>query len=373
VKIDRRLIKNFDLVTFLLIIGMSVVGVMTIYSATRHPLPGGEMPSYYMRQLYWLLVSIIALIGIVIFDYIWLKRFAYLLYGLGMFLLLLVLLLGRTGMGAQRWLNFGILSFQPSEVFKLFYVITISRYLSEMQGNITLASLIKTFFLLTFVPMALLIKQPDLGTAIILLLVFLSAVLIKGLHKKAVVLIILIGLLSVPFLGHIFWEGLRDYQKNRLVAFIEPESDPSGIGYHINQSKIAIGSGGFSGKGYLKGTQGPFRFLPEKHTDFVFAVFGEEWGFAGSFVLLFLYLSLILRGLDTARKAKDEFGRLLALGISFMFAIYFFVNIGMTLGIMPVVGVPLPFMSYGGTSLFANFIAAGVLINIRTRRFALFY
>ena len=372
-KIDRRLIKNFDLVTFLIIIGMAVIGIMTIYSATRHPIPGGGMPTYYMRQLYWLLVSILSLIAIVSFDYMWLRRFAYLFYGAGIFLLVLVLFLGRTGMGAQRWLNLGIFSFQPSEVFRLLYLITISRYLSELQGEVTLASLVRTFFLLTFVPIAMLIEQPDLGTAVILLLVFFSVVTVKGLHRKALVLVVLIGLVSVPFLGHIFWGGLKDYQKNRLVAFLEPESDPSGIGYHINQSKIAIGSGGFSGKGYLKGTQGPFRFLPEKHTDFVFSVFAEEWGFAGSFVLLFLYLSLILRGLDTARKAKDEFGSLLALGISFMFTIYFFVNVGMTLGIMPVVGVPLPFMSYGGTSLLANFIAAGILINIRTRRFELFY
>lgn len=372
-KIDRRLIKNFDWVTFSIIITIAVIGIMTIYSATRHPLPGGEMPSYYMKQLHWLIISILSLIAIISFDYIWLKRFSYVLYGFGMFLLLLVLVLGRTGMGAQRWLNLGLFSFQPSEVFRLLYVITISRYLSEVHGKIGLASLLKAFFLLAFIPLILLMKQPDLGTAVILILVFLSVILIKGLYRKAVVLVVLIGLVSVPFLGHILWEGLRDYQKNRLVAFLEPEIDPSGIGYHINQSKVAIGSGSLIGKGYLRGTQGPFRFLPEKHTDFIFAIFAEEWGFAGSLILLFFYLSLILRGLDTARKAKDEFGSLLALGISFMFTIYFFVNVGMTLGIMPVVGVPLPFLSYGGTSLLANFIAAGILINIRTRRFALFY
>lgn len=372
-RIDRRLIKNFDWVTLSLIILLTIAGIMTIYSATRPPLPGGEIPSFYIRQFYWLILGIAALIAIVGLDYIWLRRFSYIFYGLGIFLLLLVLFLGRKGMGAQRWINLGIFSFQPSEVFRLFYVITISRYLSEMQSKIGLASLLKAFFVLAFIPVVMLIKQPDLGTAIILLLMFFSLIAMKGFKKKAVLLIVLISLVSIPFLGHIFWEGLKDYQKNRLVAFMEPEIDPSGIGYHINQSKVAIGSGNLIGKGYLKGTQGPFRFLPEKHTDFIFAVFAEEWGFAGSVILLFIYLSLILRGLDTSRKAKDEFGSLLALGISFMFAIYFFINIGMTLGIMPVVGVPLPFMSYGGTSLLANFIAAGILINIRTRRFALFY
>ena len=186
-------------------------------------------------------------------------------------------------------------------------------------------------------------------------------------------MIVLIALVSLPFMGNILWTGLKDYQKNRLVAFIDPHADPSGIGYHINQSKVAIGSGEFLGKGFLRGTQGPFRFLPERHTDFIFAVFAEEWGFAGALFLLSLYFFLIVRGLDTARKAKDEFGRMLALGITFMFAVYFFINVGMTLGIMPVVGIPLPFMSYGGTALLSNFISAGVLINIRTRRFSLFY
>ena len=373
VKIDRRLINNFDWVTLSLIILLSITGIMTIYSATRSPLPGGEMPSYFIRQFYWLMVSIIALIAVVSFDYVWLKRFSYVLYGIGIFLLLMVLLFGRTGMGAQRWINLGIFSFQPSEVFRLIYVITIARYLSDVQGKVGLVFLLRAFFLLAFVPVVMVMKQPDLGTAVILMLVFFSVVSTRGLQKKVVALILLIGLISVPFLGNIVWEGLKDYQKNRLVAFLEPGVDPAGIGYHINQSKVAIGSGHVVGKGYLQGTQGPFRFLPEKHTDFIFAVFAEEWGFAGSVLLLLLYLALILRGLDTARKAKDEFGRLLAIGISFMFTLYFFVNIGMTLGIMPVVGVPLPFMSYGGTSLLANFVAAGILINIRTRRFELFY
>jgi rod shape determining protein RodA len=371
--IDRRLIKNFDWITSSLVIFLSVTGVMTMYSATRSPYPGGEMPSYYLKQIYWLLAGTAAMMVVVSVNYVWLKRFSYILYGLGMFLLLLVLFHGRTGMGAQRWLTIGIISFQPSEVFKLFYIITLSRYLGEMHGKVGLVSLGRAFFLLAFVPLMMLIKQPDLGTAVILLLVFFSIIAMKGFQKKAVAVIVLVGLVSIPFLGNIMWEGLRDYQKNRLVAFLEPEIDPAGIGYHINQSKVAIGSGHFTGKGYMKGTQGPFRFLPEKHTDFVFAVFAEEWGFAGSAILLLLYLALILRGLDTARKAKDEFGSLLAAGISFMFTIYFFINIGMTLGIMPVVGVPLPFMSYGGTALLANFIAAGMLINIRTRRFELFY
>ncbi len=373
-RLDRRLIQNFDWLTFLVVILISIIGIMTIFSATRHP--GAEdaaQASFYIKQMVWLAISLLALVLFISFDYIWLERIALPVYVTGLLLLLIVLIAGRTGMGAQRWISLGPLSFQPSEFFKLMFIIMISKYYSFSLKTLDITGLLRVFFFIVLVPFVLLFKQPDLGTAIVVLLIFMSVSLAKGLHKKVVLMVVVIGIISMPFLGNIMWTGLKDYQKNRIIAFIDPEADPSGIGYHINQSKIAIGSGEFFGKGYLEGTQGPFRFLPEKHTDFVFAVFAEEWGFAGSVFLLSLYLLLIMRGLDTANKAKDNFGRLLALGITFMLSIYFFINIGMTLGIMPVVGIPLPFMSYGGTALLSNYMAIGVLINIRTRRFTLFY
>ncbi len=372
-KIDRRLIKNFDWITFLIVISLAIIGIMTIYSATRPPLGVGEHPDFYFKQVLWLLISTGVLFVIVSFDYIWLYRISYLLYGLGLLLLLIVIFGGRTSMGAQRWLSIGPISFQPSEFFRIFFIIVFSSYLTDIGRNSIDKISMKSLFMFGILPLILLIKQPDLGTAILLMSLFVVLSLSKGISKKIITVIVIIGLISIPFLGHIFWEGLKDYQKNRLVAFIDPDIDPAGIGYHINQSKISIGSGGFFGKGYLKGTQGPLRFLPEKHTDFIFSVFAEEWGFAGSIMLLSIYLMLFLRGLDTAMRAKDEFGRLTALGITAMFFVYFCANIGMTLGIMPVVGVPLPFVSYGGTALLSNFIAAGILINIRTRRFELFY
>lgn len=371
-KIDRRIVKNFDWITLTIILILSVAGILTIYSATRSPITN-EIPGFYTKQIYWLVISLIALVAVTGFDYNWLRRFSYPLYGIGVFLLLIVLIIGKTGMGAQRWLNLGFLSFQPSEVFKVFLVLALSRYLEEINTQLDIMELLKILFTLALLPFLLIFKQPDLGTSAIVLMVFFALVAIKGLEKKAATLIIIIGIISIPFLGNIMWENLKAYQKNRIVAFMEPEVDPSGIGYHINQSKIAIGSGKLFGKGYLKGTQGPFRFLPEKHTDFIYAVLAEEWGFIGSFLILLLYFALILRGLDTARKAKDEFGRLVAIGITTIFGIHFFVNIGMTMGIMPVVGIPLPFMSYGGTALLTNFIAAGILINVRARRFEIFY
>lgn len=372
-KIDRRLIKNFDWITFLIIIALALIGIMTIYSATRPPLGVGEHPDFYLKQMLWLIISVGVLFVVVSFDYIWLYRLSYPLYGLGLFLLLLVLFGGRASMGAQRWLSIGLISFQPSEFFRIFFILGFSSYLTNMGRHFTDKPSIKSVFIFAMLPLILLIKQPDLGTAILLMSLFITLSVSKGIRKKIITVVIIIGLISIPFLGHIFWEGLKDYQKNRLIAFIDPDVDPAGIGYHINQSKISIGSGGFFGKGYLKGTQGPLRFLPEKHTDFIFSVFAEEWGFVGSIALLGIYLTLFLRGLDTAMRAKDEFGRLVALGITAMFFIYFCVNIGMALGIMPVVGVPLPFVSYGGTALLSNFIAAGILISIRTRRFELFY
>ncbi|MFA5353512.1 MAG: rod shape-determining protein RodA [Thermodesulfovibrionales bacterium] len=371
-QIDRRLIKNFDWITLGLILALAVIGILTIYSATR-PIMGGDHPDFYLRQIVWLSISLVVMLVLITIDYRWLERISYPFYGIGLFLLLLVLFAGKATMGAQRWLNLGFFSFQPSEFFRIIFILAFSRYLTSLPQQMPRSETLKGLFIFGLLPLALLIKQPDLGTGILLVSLFAVLYLAKGVKRKILVLVIAIGLISVPFLGGIAWEGLRDYQKNRLIAFIDPSVDPTGIGYHINQSKISIGSGGATGKGYMQGTQGPLRFLPEKHTDFIFSVFAEEWGFIGGVSLFGIYLMLFLRGLDTAMKAKDEFGRYVAIGITAMLFVYFCVNTGMTLGIMPVVGVPLPFVSYGGTALMSNFIAAGILINIRTRRFELFY
>ncbi|MEW6571924.1 MAG: rod shape-determining protein RodA [Nitrospirota bacterium] len=371
-RIDRRLIQNFDWITLSVALAISIIGILTIYSATR-PVIGEDHADFFLKQIIWLILGLIALFLIVSFDYVWLSRFSLLLYITGIILLIAVFIFGKIGMGAQRWLNLGFISFQPSEFFKLAFIVMLAHYLSGVKSPVDTGLLLKTFFVMTLLPFILVVEQPDLGTALIILLIFISVVIAKGVQRRIAVIFVIITLISLPFLGSIFWGGLKDYQKSRIVAFIEPEIDPAGIGYHLSQSKITVGSGKFFGKGYLQGTQGPFRFLPEKHTDFIFAVFAEEWGFLGSATLLFLYLVLILRGFDTARKARDDFGRLLALGITFMFLIHILINVGMTLGLMPVVGIPLPFMSYGGTALLSNLILVGILVNIRTRRLELFH
>ncbi|MCX7913699.1 MAG: rod shape-determining protein RodA [Thermodesulfovibrionales bacterium] len=372
-KIDRRFFTTFDWFTFSLIILISIIGILTIYSATRPPIETTNHPDFYIKQIIWLSISILALLMTACFDYSLFKRFSYILYIIGIALLIIVLGLGKTTMGAQRWLNLGIFSFQPSEAFKLIFIIALSRYLSDLSPSPLRNIPLKGIIIFGIIPVLLIIKQPDLGTSILILSLFTILFLSKGVSKRIIVSVLIIGLISAPFLGDLAWNNLKDYQKNRIIAFLDPEVDPSGIGYHINQSKITIGSGNLFGKGYLKGTQGSLRFLPEKHTDFIFSVFAEEWGFIGCILLISLYLMLFLRGINTAILAKDEFAKLTAIGITTMFFLYFFVNIGMTLGMMPIVGVPLPFMSYGGTALLTNFIAAGILINIRMRRFQLFY
>ncbi len=345
---------------------------MSIYSATR-PVLSKEQPIFYIKQMIWAGIGLIVLLLLLIFDYIWLKRFAYFFYFFIILLLILVLVIGKTSMGARRWLHIGSIAFQPSEILRVILIIALSRWLSSFKGVITRLSFLPVFIIFCAIPFLFLVKEPDLGTALILFAIFFLVSLTKGFEKSFITGLVIFSLLACIVFGKVIWSGLKGYQKNRIVAFIDPGVDPSGIGYQIEQSKITIGSGMMFGKGYLQGTQGPLRFLPEKHTDFIFSVYAEEWGFVGSAFLLFLYFLLLMRGFDTAIKTKDDFGRFVAMGISFMFLIFFSINMGVVLGIMPVVGVPLPFMSYGGSSLVSNFIAVGILINIRMRYTGVFY
>ncbi len=372
--IDRRLLKNFDWSILFVALVLSLIGAMTIYSATRPIFDAAQQP-FYLRQFYWIGFSLICFFLIISVDYRWFIKFAYIFFILGIILLIIVLVAGKKGMGAQRWISVGFLSFQPSEFFKIFFVVALSRYLSGIERNVALGfkELLKITLIFFLVPAILILKQPHLGTVIILFFIFLSMVITLGIRKKIIVLTVIIGIISLPFMGNILWGELKEYQKQRIISFVNPYVDPQGVGYHIKQSKVSIGSGGFRGKGYLKGTQGPLRFLPERHTDFIFSVFAEEWGFVGSISLFLLYLFIIMKGFDTVRRARDPAGSFLALGVTFMLSFYFIINIGMALGIVPVVGVPLPFMSYGGTALLSNFLFIGILVNVRMRMFPLFY
>ncbi len=374
---DRRWATNIPWGMIGLVICIALIGLSAIYSATYTA--KGPSPLFY-KQITWLLAGLVVMLLVMIPDYHTIGRYAYALYALSLALLVLVMFMGRTGMGAQRWLAIGPFVFQPSELAKLAVTLSLTRYFAEnpRQAGYSLKDMVVPG-IIVLIPLAMVLKQPDLGTSLMLLLTSSMIALIAGLRMRSVFIVLLAGatliavVFFVPPVKNKLWGSLKPYQQKRIKAFLDPSSDPLGSGYHANQSRIAVGSGRISGKGFRKGTQSQMAFLPERHTDFIFAVISEERGLIGAGIILILYLALLLRGIETARNAKDRLGALMAAGLVSMIAIYVFINIGMAVGIVPVVGVPLPLVSYGGTSVITTFLAVGLLLNIHMRRFMLFY
>jgi rod shape determining protein RodA len=375
--LDQRRFTNLPWGMIGLIFAIALIGLSAVYSAT-YTAKGPS--SLYYKQLIWVSMGVIIMFLALIPDYHTVGRYAYVLYATSLLLLLLVMVMGRTGMGAQRWLAIGPFAFQPSELAKLSLTLALARYFAEdpKRGGYGLRDLTIPG-VMVLIPLVLVLKQPDLGTALMLLLTSALIVMIAGLRMRSVFIMILIGVtivsavFLVPPVQHKIWGSLKPYQQNRIRAFVDPSSDRLGSGYHANQSKIAVGSGQIIGKGFRKGTQSQMAFLPERHTDFIFAVIAEERGFIGTGLMVLLYLILLLVGVDAAKNAKDRLGVLMAGGIVSMISLYVFINVGMAVGIVPVVGVPLPLVSYGGTSTITTFIALGLLLNIQARRFMLFY
>jgi len=360
---DRRLLTHFDWMLLLLIVLIAGIGILNLYSATASWSAGTPV---YMKQISWLGIGLLIAFAVCTFDYRHLEYLGFLFYGINILLLILVLFIGKTSMGATRWIDLGLFHLQPSEIMKIVIIITLARYFSErghFRGH-TLSELIPPFLLLGFSAF-LIMKQPDLGTAMLVLFIGGTIALFAGIRKGTLAVLSVMGTGSA--IGG--WFLLHDYQKERIRTFLNPERDPLGSGYHIIQSKIAVGSGGFFGKGFMQGTQSQLAFLPERHTDFAFSVFAEEWGFAGSLVLVLLYLLVILWGIYIARRASDRFGMYLAFGVVAMLFWHMVVNLGMVIGLLPVVGVPLPLFSYGGTSMITTMIGVGILLNISMRRF----
>jgi rod shape determining protein RodA len=363
--IDRRLLMNIDWILAGLVVTVCLLGILNIYSATTPYKIVGT--AYYLKQIYWMLAGMFVALIVSSFDYHILEDFSYWFYGFLIILLVAVLIIGRRSMGATRWLHLGLFNVQPSELMKIVIIITFARFFNNFQsaGQLTLRDMLLPLGILVM-PVALIVKQPDLGTAIIVILIALSMTFYIGLRWTTIAGFICV---TIP-MAWIGWAHfLRPYQKNRILDFLNPERSRLGSGYHIIQSKIAVGSGGIAGKGYVKGTQSQLRFLPEQHTDFAFSVFAEEWGFIGCLVLLILYLSLVLWGLNIARRCNDRFGSLLAVGVTAMLFWHIVINMGMVIGMFPVVGVPLPFFSYGGTSMITSMVGIGLLLNISMRRF----
>lgn len=362
---DRRLLThaNWGLLGFTAI--LFFIGVGNLYSASGVRMDDGIMVApFYQKQLLWGTAGLGCMALCTLFDYRHLRALALPFFILSIILLLLVPVAGKTVYGAKRWLDFGLFNLQPSEVAKIATLLLGASLLSRYKDTLKWRDLIFLLMILA-IPGALIFLQPDLGTTLLLFFLLAGMILYHGVRDY----VFKSGCIALPLTLPLSWFVLKDYQKERILTFLDPSRDLQGAGYHITQSQIAIGSGQMWGKGFQGGTQSLLRFLPEKHTDFAVAVFSEEWGFFGCLILLALFCCFFLCIIHTARNAKDSFGSMLCAGVFFYFFWQILINIGMVVGLMPVVGVPLPFISYGGTATIVNFIMLGLVMNVSMRRF----
>ncbi len=360
--IDRRLFEEVDWVLLGLVLLQSLIGVAFIYSSS-HFLPG----DFHVRQLIWIGVSLAALLLVLSVDYKFFVSLSPYFYGLVVIVLAATLGFARLVAGTRSWITLGLMQAQPSEPAKIVMILVFARLLSGYKGAYLTRRVTGWAILVAGVPLVLIVVQPDLGTAMTFLAIVGGAFILAGLKKKTIV----VFLLAAVVLGIGGWNlGLKDYQKRRLTTLVNPLADPRGSGYQVIQSKIAIGSGGLAGKGFMNGSQSQLRFLPARHTDFIFSVIGEETGFLGVFVVIALYFFMLARLFQSVAKARDRAGVYIVFTASLLIAFQFLVNVMMIIGLFPVVGITLPFLSYGGSSLLTNFIAVGLVLNVKMRRFA---
>jgi|SRR5690554_4348065 len=371
---DRRLLRNLDYSLLCTVAGLTVVGLLMIYSATRAntALAYGDPYFFVKKQLASVVIGLLGMALIFLLDYR-LSDLAYqILYVMNLFFLVLVLVFGEKISGARAWLNFGLFSVQPAEFSKLFLILTLAKLLSERENLNTLKGLLIPFLHVTPC-LVLILLQPDFGTAMVFVFFFFVMLFMAGVKVRYLLGIIFLGLcvLGAMWGAHYYFDFpllFKDYQIDRLLIFLNPDRDPAGAGWNVRQAVIAVGSGRFFGKGLFQNTQGQLGFLPENYTDFIFAVFCEEWGFIGGFILLGLFFFLIWRSLRVAQHAKEKYGTLIASGIMAMFLFHILENVGMNMGIMPVTGIPLPFISYGGSAMAANLLCIGYLESIWVRK-----
>ncbi|MDN5325655.1 MAG: rod shape determining protein RodA [Moorella sp. (in: firmicutes)] len=371
---ERRLWRNLDYYFVGGVIALLAIGLVVLNSASANVMPD---PYYFVKkQLIWILFGLVGLVAVLSIDYEQLKHYHLPLYALNIIMLAAVALVGHEAKGAQRWINLGFFLLQPSEFAKTITVITLACFLDKRQGKLNCWQDLVIPFLYVAVPLVLILKQPDLGTALVLLAILFGMLYVSGANWKLLLIIFGGGLLltGLALFAHFHFGlplPLQDYQMRRLVVFLNPYNDGkggTGEGYHVIQSQIAIGSGGWWGVGLHQGSQVQLNFLPEAHTDFIFSVVGEELGFVRTLGIIALYFLILYRMVRIAGQAKDMFGALLVGGVASMFAFHILVNIGMTTGIMPVTGIPLPLFSYGGSAMLANMLALGLVLNVNLRR-----
>ncbi|MCL2777102.1 MAG: rod shape-determining protein RodA [Polyangiaceae bacterium] len=356
---------QFDWALFLTASALAVIGVINLYSATS--VSRAALSDIYIQQVYWLVLGGILAAVVAMIDYRHYERLGYVLYGIGIVLLVLVFILGKDIRGSSRWIQIGSFSFQPSEFMKLLMIIALAKYLHDDPK--TDSRSLKDLLIpaaLAAIPTLLILKQPDLGTAVILAFIFATIALLTKIRWKSLVTLAVAVGIAMPLLWtYVF----HDYQKQRILVFLNPESNLLGSGWHAHHARVAIGAGGVSGEGFMRGTQNQFLFVPDQHSDFPFAVFAQDWGFLGCLILVALYTFLVLWAVRIAATAKDRFGAVLAIGVGALVFWHAFFNLGMVTGILPVVGVTLPLFSAGGSSVVTIMLGIGLLMNVSMRRF----
>lgn len=360
--LDRRSLFNFDWSILVVTLAISVVGVALILSATY----GGSHEGLHSKQALWILVGLALMLLVLTVDYHFWVEFSGYFYILSIAVLVWVLIFGKTISGARSWIPLGFFNFQPSELVKITTALFLARYCAEIrEDGHRFVNMLVTGGIVAL-PVGLIALQPDLGTALTFIPLLAAVNVLAGIRLKTVGILVLAGLIMLPVVWHF---GLEDYQKARIMTFIDPGSDPLGAGYQIAQSKIAVGSGCLVGKGFMSGTQSQLKFIPEQHTDFIFSVLAEEFGFLGVAFTLGLYFMLFSRSVNATRNARDRRGIYLAMGLVSILFFHVLVNVGMVIGVMPTTGIPLPLLSYGGSSVISSFIAIGLILNVRVRRF----
>jgi rod shape determining protein RodA len=361
IRVDRRLLQNVDWLMLAAAVGVVIMSATTLASLNVGRVAGAVS----LRQLLWAGVGVVALVLVASVDYRRLVQLGPAFYVLGLGGLTVLFLLGRTVSGARRWILMGPLSVQPSEVFKICFLLMVVWLLVSRWAQPVTPTVLALLVPIVAIPFVLIVRQPDLGTALLLWPLLIALLIGAGARFRLLGGLLFTGLAALP----IAWFALKEYQRERILVYLDPFRDPQGSAYNVIQAKIAIGSGQLLGKGIAGATQSRLAFLPERHTDFIFAVFAETWGFVGCLVLLTCYSVLLLRGFDIAGAAREPVGRLVALGATSLLAAQILINVGMVTGLLPVVGIPLPFMSYGGSSMLVSMTALGLLLSVRMRQF----
>ena len=364
---ERTTLKRIDWSFILLILALNIVGLINLYSATHGP-QSEAMNGLFLNQIIWLAIGWSIFFIVTFIDYQIVTRLAYIFYFINLLALLYVTFFGHIALGAQRWINFGFFKYQPSETMKLAMIFVLARTLQFRSTEGAGQGLKQLLWpvILILLPFALVFHQPDLGTAMMLTIISCTMIVFMKLHRWIIIGAITAGIVALP----IAWKyGLRDYQKHRITNFLTPDNDPRGTGYNSIQSKIAVGSGKILGKGFRKGTQSQLEFLPERHTDFIFSVLSEEHGFLGSITTLSLFCMLFLIMIRIASTARDKFGSLLTVGVLAYVFWHMFINMGMVIGLLPIVGVPLPLLSYGGSGMLTTMLGMGLVSSVAFRRY----